>query len=214
LTFLDPAMVAVQKQEADSRLPFVFPEEFYIKYKEQPDGKQKEEEWVLVTKKGMTTPQRTPMRWKDVERTPELLQVLEPYYKSWKSGRAAPITGTALEAWIADAPLIKVLNSVNVRSVEDLAKLEDHLVQKLNIASLREKKKRAIAFLDAQQNTSKVSAEVAALRDKLEDRDRELSELRELIQAHAIKKDQEQSPSPVKRGRGRPRKIVDEGILN
>ena len=196
MTFLDP-IVAVQREESEARLPSVFPEEFYIKYREQADGSQKPEEWVMIVKKGMQNPQKTPTRWRDVERSPEMLRVLKPYYENWKSGQQAPVNGTALEAWIADPALVKVLTSVNIRSVEDFAAMEDHLLAKLNVPNLRERQKRAKAFLEAQKSTAKVSAEVAELRGQLERRDMEINELRELIEKHAIKKEK----------RGRPRKI-------
>ena len=222
MTFLDPVTVAKQS-EAEGRLPSVFPEEFFYKYREQPDGSQKQEEWVLVAKKGMTNPQRTPMRWKDIERDPALLSVLEPYYKNWKKGETAPINGTPLEAWVADVALIKVLNSVNVRSVEDFAQLEDHLLVKLNLPNAREKKSRAIAFLQAQQSTSKVSAEVTELRGKNESLSQEIAELKALIEKHAIAQTQPQpvpvqpittEAAPKKKGwpKGKPRKPKENVI--
>jgi hypothetical protein len=199
MTFLDPLMV-VQKAEAEARLPFVFPEEFYVKDKEQKDGSQKPEEWVLVKKKGMQNGQVTPMRWRDVERTPDLLVVLRPYYENWKKGQETPISGTPLDAWIADAGLVKVLNSVNIRSVEDFSQVEDHVIARLNVPGIREKQNRAKAFLDAQKSTAKVSGEVATLRDENDNLRRDIAELRALIEQHAIKK-QEETVVPRKRGR-------------
>ena len=208
-------MVAKQ-QEAEARLPSVFPEEFYHKYAEQEDGTTKATEWVLVTKRGMSNPQRTPMRWKDVERTPDLLKVLKPFYENWKSGQSAPVVGTPLEAWIADAALVKVLNAVNIRSVEEFAELEEHLLVKLNVPNIREKKKRAVAFLEVQKSTSKVSAEVATLRSEKDFLRKELDELKSLINAQSSPSVQTPSISvepppaaPAKRGPGRPRKVQE-----
>ena len=202
MTFLDPIAV-VKHQEAQDSLPSVYPEEFYKKYRDQADGSKKEEHWVIVAKRGMQNPTRTPMRWKDIERSPEMKQVLEPFYNNWIHGQAAPVVGTALDSWIADANLVKVLNSVNIRSVEEFAQLEDHLLVKLNIPDLRDKQRRARAFLQAQQDTAKVSAEVSVLRGENEGLKSEIAELRSLIEKHAIKQEE------AKRPRGRPRKIPE-----
>lgn len=201
MTFLDP-LQAVAKSEQEARLPFVFPEKFENRYKEMPDGSRKPEEWVYVKKKGQQNGQVTPWRWRDIERTPDMLAVLKPYYDNWKAGQAAPVNGTPLDVWIADAGLIEVLNSVNIRSVEDFANMEDHLLGRLNIPGVRDRQKRARAFLDAQGTTAKVSAEVAKLREENENLRRNLEEMKELIEKHAIKKEEE----TVKRGPGRPRK--------
>lgn len=201
MTFIDPVMQ--NQPEGRDRVPFVFPEEFYVKYREQEDGSQKPEEWVLVTKKGMQNPQRTPMRWRDIERSPDLLAVLKPFYDNWKKGQDAPISGTPLDAWMADPALVKVLNQVNVRSVEDFAGMPDHTLVRLNIPGVRDRQNRAKAFLEAQGNTAKVSAEVTTLRSDNESLRNEVKELKALIEAHVTKKAEEEIK---KRGPGRPRK--------
>jgi hypothetical protein len=207
LTFLDPT-AAIAHQEAQDRLPQVYPQQFYYKYREK-DGKQEQIEWVDVAKRGMITPQVVPMRWKDVQRDQLLLRVLNPFYENWKKGETAPVTGTALESWIADAGLVKVLNQVGIRSVEDFAATEEHLLIKLNIPNIREKVKRAKAFLEAQTSTAKVSAEISKVREENESLRREVAELKSLIEQHAIKKDDD----AVKRRPGRPRKVAQEEAI-
>ena len=202
MTFLDP-IASASHQESQDRLPQVYPQQFYYKYREK-DGQQEQIEWVDVAKRGMITPQVIPMRWKDVKRDELLHRVLSPFYDNWKKGEAAPITGTPLDAWMADPGLIKVLNQVGIRSVEDFAATEEHLLIKLNIPSIREKVKRAKAFLEARTSTAKVSAEIAIVREENESLRRELTEMKALMEQHAIKKESEDTP--VKRGPGRPRK--------
>jgi hypothetical protein len=81
--------------------------------------------------------------------------------------------------------------------------MEDAAIARVSIPGLRDKQKQAKAFLEAKATTAGVSAELVELRDKLESRDREVQELRELIEKFAIKKDEDE---PAKRGPGRPRK--------
>ncbi len=194
----DPIQAAMES-ERQGRMPSVRPKKFYNKYKELPDGTQKVEEWVEVSKIG--THQITPMRWRDVERSPELLHVLKPFYQSWKTNETTPIAGTALESWTADAEMVEVLNQIGVRSVEQFSELEEHLLTRLNIPGSREKQKRAKAFLEARIDTAKVSQEVADLRGENAILKGELAELRLLIEKHSVATDE-----PVKRGPGRPRK--------
>lgn len=195
MTFIDSG----SRTDETARLPFVYPKEFYVKYKSLPDGSQEAQDWVIVARKGQQNPTETPLRMKDLLKNinDPLTQVIKPHYDRWKENQAAPIIGVALESWIADAGLVKVLNGVGIRSVEDFVQLEDHLMQKLNIPNLRETKRRAQAFIEAQKGTAKVSQEISVLRGENEGLKREIAELKALIEAHAIK-----------RGPGRPRKVV------
>ncbi len=195
----DPIQIAMES-ERQGRMPAIYPKKFYNKYKEQADGTQKAEEWVEVAKKGTSHGQITPMRWRDVERSPDLLAVLKPFYQNWKTNETTPVVGTALESWTADAEMVEVLNTVNIRSVEDFAHLEDHLLIRLNIPGSREKQKRAKAFLEARTDTAKVSQEVANLRGENESLKSQIAELRALIERHSVKEE------TIKRGPGRPRK--------
>ena len=210
MTFIDPVMAA-QKSEAEARLPFIAPEEFYVDYEPQPDGSQKAVEWVRWVKKGMQTPatcvekcSRLFKPSKNGQFTPEAT-VLKPYYDNWKAGQAAPVSGTPLAAWPGATPaLVKALTPCNIRSIEDLAEMEDSAIQRLAVPGLRDKQKQARAYLEAQKVTAGVSGELTELRERNEALTRELSEMRELIERFAIQKEQEE---PAKRGPGRPRKV-------
>lgn len=186
----DP-VAAAKQSEADGRLPFIYPEEFYNEYRTLDDGSQKIIEWVRIAKKGTSgNAPAWPERIKDLQRNPEnpTWQVLRPYYERWKAGQSAPVNGTPLEAWLADAPLIKVLNGVNIRSVEDFSEISESDLRKLSIPGVLEKQKRARAFLEAQKSTSAVSSELAALRSENEMLKANIGELRALIEQHSIKR--------------------------
>lgn len=206
MTFLDPVLAA-QKTEQEARLPFIVPEEFWIEYEPQEDGSQKAIEWVRWVKKGMQTPATCVEKCsrlfkpnKNGQLIPEAV-VLKPYYDSWKAGQSAPINGTPLEAWPGATPqLVKALSPANIRSIEDLAEMEDSAISRLAIPGLRDKQKQARAYLEAQKTTAVVSGEVLKLRDRNESLEREVKELRDLIERFAIKKEQE-GDAPKKRGR-------------
>ena len=206
MTYLDPATAAIAEAEAKARLPFIAPEEFYITYVDQPDGSKKAVEWVRWVKKGMTNPTAVPERIKDLMKNPKnpTWAVLEPYYKKWKEGQEAPVNGTPLDAWMADPKLVKVLNGINIRSVEDFAAVPESDLAKIALPGLRDKQKRAQQYLHARSGTAGIADQMAQLASDLESQKRENAALRDLIEKYAIK--QEQDVEPVKRGPGRPRK--------
>lgn len=197
MTFLDPVMAA-QKSEQEARLPFIVPEEFWIDYEPQPDGTRKAVEWVRWVKKGMQTPatcvekvSRLSKPSKTGQFVPEWI-VLKSYYESWKAGEAAPVNGTPLAAWPGATPqLVKALAPANIRSIEDLAEMEDSAIQRLAIPGLREKQKQSRAFLEAQKTTALVSGEIVEVRERNTILEREVAELRGLIERFAIKADQD-----------------------
>lgn len=197
------------QEEKEGRLPFIAPEEFYHQYVPQADGSMKTVEWVRWIKKGSRNPTSVPMRWRDLERNPQdpIYLVLKPYYDGWKAGQTTPVNGTPLAAWPGATPqLVKVLEQVNIRSVEDLAEMEDSAIGRLSIPSLRDKQKQARAYIEARKNTAHIAGELNDLREKLAQRDNEIAELRGLIERHAVQTDSE---SREPRPRGRPRKIPE-----
>ncbi len=195
--------LAAEVRKREGRMISVYPKRFYHDYRDNPDGTKRAIEMVTIAKRGVSIPSEVNKRWKDV--SPVEKEVLEPHYLAWKKGESAPVSGTPLEAWAADPEMVQVLNQVNIRSVEEFVSLEDHLLIRLSIPGGREKQKRAKAFLEARENTAKVSEEVADLRTKLEARDRDIAELKALIERHAIKEE-------TKRGPGRPRKTPLEAV--
>jgi hypothetical protein len=199
---MDPVLAAKQSEQ-EARLPFIAPEEFWTEHVPQGDGSFKQVEWVRWVKKGMSTPAKYVEKISRLAKNPGNpdWQVLKPYYDSWKAGQAAPVNGIPLEAWPGATPsLVKALASVNIRSIEDLAEMEDSSVQRIAIPGMREKKNQARAFLEAQKTTAGVAGELNKLRESLSARDNEIAELRALIEQHAI---------AVKRKPGRPKKAAE-----
>lgn len=207
-------IIAAQKAEQEGRLPFIVPEEFWVDYDVQADGSRNAVEWVRWVKKGMQTPatcvekvSRLSKASKSGQFVPEWI-VLKPYYDKWKAGEEAPISGTPLAAWPGATPqLVKALAPANIRSCEDLAEMEDSAISRLAIPGLRDKQKQVRAFLEAQKTTALVSSEVVKVREENESLRREVTELKELIERFAIKKEEE---GEAPKRRGRPPKLQTE----
>lgn len=180
----------IKRQEERERLPFIAPQDFWIDYEPQADGSQKAVEWVRWIKKGTSNPATTEEKVSRLAKDPTNLiwQVLKPYYDRWKEGQTSPVDGTPLAAWPGATPhLVKALDGVHIRSVEDLAMMEDSAISKVAIPGLREKQKLARSFLEAQKSTAGVSSENAKLRETVETQAKELAELRALVTDLAAK---------------------------
>lgn len=205
----DPITLAKQREEAD-RLPFIAVQEFRIEYVPQPDGSQKAVEWVAWVKKGTQNPSVTEEKVVRLSKYPDnpIWQVIEPYYVRWKKGQTDPVEGTPLAAWPGATPqLVKALEPANIRSVEDLARMEDSAIQKLAIPALRDKQKLARAYLDAQVSTSAVASENKKLREEVEFLREQMKELRAAVELPSDVEPAADEAPVIPRRRGRPPKI-------
>lgn len=201
---MDPVSAAKQSEEA-GRLPFIAVIEFRVEYEPQPDGTMKEVEWVKWAKKGTSNPATTDECIPRLKKYPDNLiwQVVKPAYERWKAGQDEPIDGTPLAAWPGATPqLVKALTPANIRSVEDLAQMEDSAISKLAIQNLRRLRQDARAFIEAQKSTAAVSGEVVKLRNENEALKARVDELIKAVEALA------DDDAPEKPRRGRPPKAA------
>ena len=195
---MDAVQAAKQSEEA-GRLPFIAVMDFRIEYEPQPDGSMKEVEWVTWAKKGVSNPATTDEKISRLKKYPDNLiwQVIRPAYERWKAGQERPVDGTPLAAWPGATPqLVKALTPANIRSVEDVAQMEDSAISKLAIPNLRKLQQNARAFLEAQKSTAQVSGEVVKLRNENEALKAKVDELMEAVNALAASDDE-----PKRRGR-------------
>src|SRR5215831_13713798 len=83
-------------------------------------------------------------------------------YRAWRAGQEMPLSGTPIEHWpLLNSAQVKMLRAVDVRSVEEVARLSDVHVQGLVMGgmSLRE---QARAWLDNSEYTALVTRLTAA----------------------------------------------------
>lgn len=188
----------LQVQDPNDRLPAIIPLDFWEDYKPQPDGSQKAEERVKWTRRGAQGAETSEAVHRLKRDNGPIWQALRPYYDAWKSGQDAPVNGTPLAAWPGATPaLVKAMAPFHVKSVEDLANLEEGTLSRCGVPGIRAMKSNAQAFIDAQKNTAGVAGEVAQLRELAQQQADEIEELKAMVK----------SLTPAeKRGPGRPRK--------
>lgn len=192
----------MQVQDPNDRLPAIIPLEFRVEYQPQPDGSMRELEIVEYTRRG-SQGATTPARIEHLQRVREGKQdpvwmAIKPYYDNWKAGKDAPVNGTPLAAWPGATPqLVKALLPFHIKSVEDLAAIEEGTLNRCGVPGIRGMKTNAQAFIEAQKNTAAVAGEVAQLRELALSQASEIEELKALVKSLTPEE---------KRGPGRPRK--------
>lgn len=98
-------------------------------------------------------------------------------YKAWKENQEVPTSGTPINGWPAVSPAQQQnLLSLNIRTVEDLASMNDSGLQRIGMGA-RALQNKAIAWISSANDHGKVSEEVSALRVKMEEQDRKIASL-------------------------------------
>ncbi len=199
---IDPIGEAKAREERE-RAPFIAITEFRTDYKTLASGEVEPYDIVAWVKKGQQNPAVMEEKVSRLLKFPQnpLTQIIAPAYKRWKDNQSAPVDGTPLAAWPGATPsLVKALEPLNIRSVEDLALMEDSSLQKVSIPRLRDMQKQARAYLEAQKSTAGVAAENLKLKERVEAQASEIAELRAAVNALAEK----QGEQSEKRKPGRP----------
>lgn len=165
------------------RIPNVFPR-FEIRQRENPELTAKngyatfdDVEWCVMVRKGSgaETPERVSRLMKDKELWPHV----EPHYRAWKEKREAPTDGFPLEQWPGcTRAQVDTLRQLNIRSVEDVAGMNDAAMQRFGMgaSTLRQK---ARAWLDTAKQKGLVAEEVAGLRAENAAKDERIAQLEE-----------------------------------
>jgi hypothetical protein len=93
----------------------------------------------------------------------DLWQTIKPAYEKWKHGEEIPVEGTPLSAWTgARRDHVEVFKKHGLRTVEEIAALNDAMMGRIQLPGLRELKMQAQRFL-AAADQNKVAAQ---LKDK------------------------------------------------
>jgi len=84
-------------------------------------------------------------------------------YQAWKQGQEIPVNGTPIKGWSVLSPSQeKMLLSLNVRTIEDLAAANDEGLRRMGMGGV-DLRNKAIAWLKSSQDHGMVTQENAAL---------------------------------------------------
>ena len=92
----------------------------------------------------------------------------EQSYKMWKAGQELPVTGTPIKTWPVLSPSqVGALLSIHVRTVEDLATLNDEGLKRVGMGAI-DLKQKAQAWLAQAQDKGPLTMEVSNLKKENE----------------------------------------------
>ena len=159
-------------------------------------------------------------------------------YDRWKKGEEIPLDGTAIKGWAILSPAQQTnLVALNIRTVEDLAVINDEGMRRIGMGAM-DLRDKAKAWLSQTKDKGPLTMENAALKvenralkaknEELEARVKELAERLEILQRGStdVLRPAAQTTAditaadiiepvdaqPVKRGPGRPKKTVEVPI--
>jgi hypothetical protein len=89
-------------------------------------------------------------------------------YDRWSKGQGEEFDGTAIKSWPVVSPTqVKMLQSLNVHTVEDLASLNEEGILRIGMGG-RSLKQKAIDWLESSRDNGKVAMQLEELRGKLD----------------------------------------------
>lgn len=144
-------------------------------------------------------------------------------YSAFKQGLDQEATGIPLREWLGDNDRTRNLSHFHLHTVEQLSAISDSLCQTLGPGTY-DLRKRAVAYLAVRKETGmaeKVMAENDALRRQMADMQATLTRLASVVESNQAKAGADQpmeehyaemEPEPQKRGPGRPRLHIKEGV--
>ena len=113
-------------------------------------------------------------------------------YDAWKRGEEAPLEGTNIKSWPQiSKQMAETMWRFNVRTIEDLASANDSTLDSIG-AGARMLQQQAQSWLEAANNTGKVSEELRESRTQMADMKREIEDLKATLAAR---------PKPKTRGK-------------
>lgn len=184
---------------------------------------QRATDWLASMEREVRN-QRLPQEWYERYATA---------YERWKKGEEIPLHGTPIKGWPVISPAqMKNLIAMNILTVEDLAGVNDEGCRRIGMGA-GELRDKARAWLSQAKDKGPLTMENAALKsensalktqnEQLEARVKDLSERLEIMQRGGLDRatylqpqqqeedgiaagDILETPEPVRRGPGRPRK--------
>ena len=107
------------------------------------------------------------------------LDYFKTAYKTWKETQEIPVNGTPIKAWPVISPSqAQNILSANIRTIEDLAMANEETLMRIGMGA-RALKEKAIAWLDAANDTGKIAEKNAAMKVKMAQLVADMAKLRE-----------------------------------
>ena len=126
-------------------------------------------------------------------------------YKRWKAGQEMPVEGTPIKSWPVISPAqVEVIIHAGIRTVEDLASLNDEGLRKVGMGAV-ELKQKAKTWIEVSQDKGKVTQEMAAVAKQNE----QLQKTIDTLTAKVEKLQEEMKAAKKPRGR---KKADDDDI--
>ena len=139
--------------------------------------------WAKVGSNGATTDERVDRIKKS---NPVVWDAIRRPYEAWKDGQEEPVNGTPIEAWpgISKGQLAQ-LRLLNIRSVEDLASVNDAALDRIGMGARALREKAATWLKTQADGTAALAARLTALEDAARIKDERIAELEARLAAQA-----------------------------
>jgi hypothetical protein len=128
--------------------------------------------------------------------TPEKKYIYDKYL-AWKDGKEAPINGYPLKEWPSASPgMVMALAKMKIRSVEELAELQDDALPKVGQPGTRAIRDKARSWLKVSADQGKIVEKITAMQLEIDEKDAQNEKLR--IENEALKMLQAESATKKK----------------
>jgi hypothetical protein len=118
-------------------------------------------------------------------------------YARWKSGQEIPLEGTPIKSWPVISPSqVKLLLDIGIRTVEDLAGINDEVKARIGMGAGTLKNK-AMSWIAQSQDKGTITMQMSSLQQENETLRLNLASLTE--QVEALRSDRKAAPAEVKK---------------
>ena len=113
----------------------------------------------------------------------DYLNLCKKSYKAWQENREAPINGTPVDQCASLSPAeVEMVKHANIRSIEDLAAINDEGLQAIGMGA-RKLKEKAKAYVDSIESRSATSERMESLQGDLETANEERDRMADRLEA-------------------------------
>lgn len=181
---MDSTAREILKTVAPPQHSIVYPLEFYSDHVQKADGKFELEDYCEWARKGEAQPAGNSRVKIIMKHNPDVWAGLAPFYEAWKKNEGEPVNGTPLAQWVCPGlgkHLVKHLQSLNVRTVEDIAQANDQICQKIGMGALKIRE-YAREYVKTKEGQAVIAAELVERDDKIASQAQEIGHLKSTLE--------------------------------